>query len=119
VAMACVPQLMYFADQLPLWLVPRTRRQSIVLSGLSMVAWATALIKAMGAGRLPAFNSEQFVLAGVYLPAVVMVLARPNNGRVPSWVERVASRAPAWLKGHPTGDTGELDTNRNAVPDAL
>jgi hypothetical protein len=99
VAMACVPQLMYFADQLPLWLVPRTRRESMLLSAASLVAWTAALITATNAWRQPAFSSEVFVLAGVYLPSLWMVLSRPNEGAMPAWIERAASRAPAWLGG--------------------
>jgi len=101
VAMACVPQLMYFADQLPLWLVPDTRRESMALSAVSMVAWAAALITATNAGRMPAFSSETFVLVGVYLPTFIMVMTRPNMGRVPAWCERLALRGPAWLQGSP------------------
>jgi hypothetical protein len=78
-AMACVPQLMYFADQLPLWLVPRTRRESILLSASSILAWAAALIITTGAGRQPAFSSEYFVLLGVYLPTLIIVLRLPNE----------------------------------------
>jgi hypothetical protein len=99
VTMACVPQLLYFADQLPLWLVPRTRREAIALSGISLVAWTAALVVEMRAGRQPAFNSSLFVLAGVYLPALVMVLRRPNEGTVPNWVERVAVALPPVLRG--------------------
>jgi hypothetical protein len=101
VAMACVPQLMYFADQLPLWLVPDTRRESIALSAISMLAWAAALITATNAGRMPAFSSETFVLAGVYLPTLIMVLKRPNVGRAPKWCDQLASYGPAWLRGAP------------------
>src|SRR4029079_7018721 len=43
-AMACVPQLMYFADQLPLWLVPRTRRETMLLSALSSAAWMESMM---------------------------------------------------------------------------
>lgn len=99
VAMACVPQLMYFADQLPLWLVPRTRREAMALSAISLVAWAAALVVEMRAGRQPAFNSTPFVLAGVYLPALVMVLRRPNEGMLPGWIERMAAVLPAVLRG--------------------
>lgn len=101
VAMACVPQLMYFADQLPLWLVPRKRRESMLLSATSIAAWAAALITATNAGRQPAFSSEVFVLVGVYLPSLWMVLNRPNEGALPAWTERVASGLPAWLRGRP------------------
>jgi hypothetical protein len=101
IAMACVPQLMYFADQLPLWLIPRARRESILLSATSVAAWAAALISATNAGRQPAFNSEVLVLVGVYSPTLWMVLNRPNEGAVPAWAERVASGLPAWLGGQP------------------
>jgi hypothetical protein len=87
-AMACVPQLMYFADQLPLWLVARTRRETMVLSGVSATAWVASLLVNIQADRQPAFSSVPYVLAGVYLPALIMVLRRPNEGQVPEWVER-------------------------------
>lgn len=91
-AMACVPQLMYFADQLPLWLVARTRRETMVLSGLSGAAWIASLIINIDAGRQPAFSSVPYVLLGVYLPVLIMVLRRPNEGRVPEWLERGLAR---------------------------
>lgn len=104
IAMACVPQLMYFADQLPLWMIPRARRESMVLSAVSMLAWAAALIAATKAGRQPPFSSELFVLAGVYLPALIMVLRRPNEGDVPATIERLLVNAPRWLRGRRTGE---------------
>ena len=91
-AMACVPQLMYFADQLPLWLVPESRRESMVLSGFSALAWAVSLVTNIEAGRSPAFSSVPFVLLGVYLPALIMVLRRPNEGALPEWLERQIAR---------------------------
>jgi hypothetical protein len=39
-AMAVMPQLTLFYDQLPLWLVPTTVWRSLLLSALSWVAWA-------------------------------------------------------------------------------
>jgi len=99
VAMACVPQLMYFADQLPLWLIPQTRRESVVLSATSVIAWAGALVASIGLGRIPAFGSSLFVLAGVYLPALIMVLRRPNEGELPARLEHLSARLPAWIRG--------------------
>jgi hypothetical protein len=92
-AMACVPQLMYFADQLPLWLVPASRRETMMLSVFSTVAWFLALVVNVQAGRQPAFSSAPYVLLGVYLPALIMVLRRPNEGQVPEWLERILARA--------------------------
>jgi hypothetical protein len=101
-AMACVPQLMYFADQLPLWLVPRTRRETMVLSAVSAGAWIASLIINIQADRQPAFSSVPYVLVGVYLPAVIMVLRRPNEGQLPEWLERVLARKGA-ASGPPVG----------------
>jgi len=45
-AMSVVPQALFFYDQLPLWLVPRTLRQSLVLSlysGIAFIAWFSRL----------------------------------------------------------------------------
>lgn len=100
-AMSLVPQLMYFCDQLPLWLVPRTRRESMLLSATSLLAWMPAVIVAAREGRQPAFNSEWFVLAGVYLPALVMVLRRPNEGWLPDPIEKRIAWAPRFILGTP------------------
>jgi hypothetical protein len=94
-AMACVPQLMYFADQLPLWLVAKTRRETMVLSAMSASAWIASMIINIQAGRQPAFSSVPFVLAGVYLPVLIMVLRRPNEGPLPVWLERILAKARA------------------------
>lgn len=99
IGMACVPQLMYFADQLPLWLVASTRRESMVLSATSLVAWLFALQAFNRPGGMPAFDSDALVLLGVYLPALIMLMRRKNEGRVPAFVERVVSRWPAWIRG--------------------
>jgi hypothetical protein len=101
IALACVPQLMYFADQLPLWLIPRTRRESMLLSATSLLAWTAALVVGLRAGRQPAFSSDAFVLLGVYAPVLVMVLRRPNEGALPEWLERVTLSLPRSLRGRP------------------
>ena len=38
-AMSVIPQQLFFYDQLPLWLVPRTRQQSIALTACSQLAF--------------------------------------------------------------------------------
>jgi hypothetical protein len=102
-AMACVPQLMYFAVQLTLWLVPRTRRETMVLSAVSAGAWIASLIINIQGDRQPAFSSVPYVLVGVYLPAVIMVLRRPNEGSIPEWLERALGKMrPAIGRRHDT-----------------
>ena len=99
VAMACVPQLMYFADQLPLWLVAKTRRESTLLSATSLVAWGISLQALNRPGGMPAFESEFLVLVGVYAPTLVMVLRRRNEGSIPVFLERRIARWPKWIRG--------------------
>jgi len=38
----------------------------------------------------------------VLVPALLMVLLRPNVGQVPAWIERATARLPRWLAGTPT-----------------
>jgi hypothetical protein len=80
----------------------------MLLSAISVAAWAAALITATTAGRQPAFSSEIFVLVGVYLPSLWMVLNRPNEGAVPAWTERLALGLPAWLRGRPVARADDV-----------
>jgi hypothetical protein len=112
VAMGCVPQLLYFADQLPLWLVPQTRRESMCLSTTSLLAWTLALTLATRAGQQPAFSSNVAVLLGVYAPALLMVLRRPNEGALPDWLERGVAPLPVWLAGRPLQVEGTCGSSR-------
>ena len=98
--MACVPQLMYFADQLPLCLVAKTRRESMALSVISVAAWVIALQALNRPGGQPPFESNSLVLLGVYAPALVMVLRRDNAGPLPQFIERRIARWPAWIRGN-------------------
>lgn len=45
----------------------------------------------------PAFARGTLFCA--YLPALLIVLLRPNQGNVPGWLERRLVRAPRWLRG--------------------
>ncbi len=88
-AMAAVPQLLFFADQLPLWLIPRTRRQTTLLSGLSMIGYgAFYLSLSEGMRYVPA--AEPFVLGFIYLPALVLVFwqARDRDGSTVSEIQQ-------------------------------
>lgn len=78
-AMACVPQLLFFADQLPLLLVARTPRERrlLVASGLvAFVAWFAWTIQRPAEAYVPA--AEWFVLLGCFAPALGVVLRRPT-----------------------------------------
>jgi len=44
------------------------------------------------------------LLALVYLPALIMMFRRPNEGRAPLWLDRALARAPSWLRGNRDGN---------------
>ena len=100
-AMTLVPTSAWFYDQLFLWLVARTWKQSLVLSVCSWVAYVAVLAQApIDLTDIRAARVIQAVLAvGLYLPAAVMVWRQPNEGPVPAWLERRAAALPRWLRG--------------------
>jgi hypothetical protein len=113
-AMAMIPQNYFFYDQLPLLFVPRTERG---LLGTIVWVW---LVRALAVELVhtpslpdPAARSlalSPFVLWGIYLPCLVMLLKRPNEGPVPPWLERLLEHLPTWLRGRSRPDllgTGE------------
>ena len=72
---ACVPQLLLFADQLPLLLVARSRRELMAMTALSQVAFIT-WFALNGAGAPNVLAAIPYVLVLIYLPALVIVLRR-------------------------------------------
>ena len=101
VALACVRQNGFMYDQLPLLLIPSSAAQALLLSGISHVSHVVALWDPPGDGSVLALSAQQFpfTVVAMYLPCLVMVLMRPNEGRIPDWVERATARWPGWLKG--------------------
>jgi hypothetical protein len=95
-AMSVVPHGLYFYDELPLWIVAQTRRESMVLVLTSWLGWVGWNLTSPGP-RVP--DSSSWSVAALYLPALVMLLRRPNVGDVPPSIERVAGRLPRWLRG--------------------
>jgi hypothetical protein len=82
-ALACVPQLLLFSDQLPLMLVARTRREAaaLVLSNwVSFVFWWHRHFPHPGSP----FLAQPYVLVGWYLPALYLILRRPAQSRAPA-----------------------------------
>jgi hypothetical protein len=95
-AMTLIPHGLYFYDELPLWLIAQTRREALTLTIASWLGWFAWNATSDG----PRVTDLQpWVVASLYIPAVFMVLRRPNIGPVPAWIERVISRGPVWLRG--------------------
>jgi len=72
VAMAVVPQLTLFYDQLPLWLIPSTVWRSFALSALSWVAWAQWY--PYRASPASVALARPWVLWLIYTPALILLL---------------------------------------------
>ena len=72
---ACMPQLLLFADQLPLLLVARDKHELMAMSALSQVAFIVWFVL-NGTGTPNVLAAIPYVLALVYLPALVIVLRR-------------------------------------------
>ena len=77
-AMACTPQFPFFYDALPLWLVARTNRESLNLTWCSWAAFAGWLAVTYDWHSRDVVMPTAFpwVVALIYLPALVIVLRR-------------------------------------------
>lgn len=78
--MACVPQSGFFYDQLPLLLVARSRRETLFASACSVMAFALAFpLRAIPDLAVRSSEIMPYVIAGVYWPAVLIVLVRHES----------------------------------------
>lgn len=92
-ALSLVPQAPSFYDQLLLFVVCTTFRESLVLAASTVVlfffvGFNTPQPDYLSWGRVVGSGTVWFC----YLPALVMVLRRPNEGVVPNFVARFARR---------------------------
>ncbi len=92
-ALTCIPHVTTLYETVPLFLIPANRFQGYVLLALSFVA------AALEAWIVPEGNLVQMVtgrwpvlLVLVYVPALVMVLLRPNVGEMPEWLGELVDR---------------------------
>ena len=85
---ACVPQTWYPYNALILLAVACTYREACILSLLSSAGWLGAYYFAPGNSRLPETQLlfRNVMLAFGFLPALIVVLRRPNNGPSPVWL---------------------------------
>ena len=88
-ALALVPQTPTFYDHVFVFAVARTFRESLALTVCTFVVFFVIGFNA----PLPSFDAWGDLLARatvylIYLPALVMVLRRPNTGHVPEFLTR-------------------------------
>lgn len=95
-AMACVPHTTVAYEALPLLLVAKNWRESILLAALSLGVLISQFVLDTriymdAPGATAAFENwvrtvGTLSVALLYLPATIMVLRRPNEGQVPAWL---------------------------------
>ena len=101
--LSLVPQTMTFHDVLPVMLVAQTFRQSLSLGLLSHAAFLLArseLITETDVGVM-FHNTAPLALWLMYVPALILILKRPNVGTVASRLEQFTTRLPRWIRGTP------------------
>jgi hypothetical protein len=112
VTMACIPHTTLTYEALPLLLIPRTWKESMLLATLSL---GVLLIQVPLDIRVdpadPAFLAVftewvtavgMLLLAMIYLPATILILRRPNEGSLPPWMTLVLEQLP----GKRSAETG-------------
>lgn len=95
------PQALTFYSALPPLLAARTRMESLLLASSSTLAWfgwQWALHGRPIQQSRPVYGGN-WILWLCYVPALILVLRRPNEGAVPSIVERGVAWLPGWLRG--------------------
>jgi hypothetical protein len=87
--MTVMPSALWFYDELLIFLVPKTATEAAVLSAGSWLAWTAAMLTAAhvpGGAVFP--EAQPWIALGMFVPATVMVLRRPNEGDVSPWIDK-------------------------------
>jgi hypothetical protein len=95
VALACVPQSTVPYEGLYHLLIPASRAGLLAMTVLSYVAGFVhyrIALDATSTAQLQHRAGDALVLLS-YLPALAMVLRRPNHGAVPAWLDRAVGAA--------------------------
>jgi SAM-dependent methyltransferase len=99
---ACVPGTPGAAEALVLFAFPMTFRQCLTLALLTHAPNFLMLGARFHTFAEFADRGALYMLGFVYLPVLMAVLRRANEGSVPLWVERLARPWPDWLRGTAT-----------------
>lgn len=114
VALACVPQSTILYEGLYFLLYPRTLRGVLAMA---IASYGALWLQDRIADAAVDTASLQWAVGDVlvvffYLPALVMVLRRENDGPVPRWLDAVAARVAT--TGHRLRVTARLGKDRSA-----
>jgi hypothetical protein len=95
-AMTLIPHGLYFYDELPLFLIADSRREAMILVFTSWLGWLAWNITSPGPRIV---DTQPWVIASLYVPSLVMVIRRPNQGTAPVRIERMLRGLPLWIRG--------------------
>ncbi len=98
--LACVPQLPYWADQLPLMVIPHGRREMKMLLLVTIAGFLCWAQFGRSDPKGDIIDSiRPFSIVFTYAPALFLVMRRKNVGCLPAWLERMAAYLPVSLRG--------------------
>jgi hypothetical protein len=104
VAMTLLPQTMFYYDQLPLGLVARSHSLALRFALVSWLAPVGVILmhRTASADRATLFGwNAPVILALYYLPCLLLILRRPNEGELPTWAQKATVWLPRSLRGEP------------------
>ncbi len=100
---ALVPQTFIYYEVLYVFAAASTRLEVITLALASHASYLIGLTRPLPPDLVGVMQKEgPLIIVCLYLPALLMLLRRPNEGPVSAWMERFARRLPEWLRGCPS-----------------
>jgi len=98
--MACAPQNLGWYDQVPLSIIPGTFRQVLIFSLLSYVPLFLVPFVRDPASTAHSYEIlSRMVICACYIPCLIVVLMRPNEGEVPTIIDRWTTRLTRVIRG--------------------
>jgi hypothetical protein len=87
--MSLIPHGLFFYDDVVLWLTARTSREALTLTWCSWAGWAGWMVFNLDreTGTIDLRAMAPWIVALIYLPALVLVLRRPNSTHVATAVD--------------------------------
>jgi hypothetical protein len=101
VALAVIPHTTLPYELVPLFLIPRGWKECASLVVLSYLLWWLVRWQAPTDFYSTVMAYTKAAVPTIYLPCTLMVLRRPNEGRLPTWLEARLLRWPPWIRGIP------------------
>ena len=102
---ACVPGTPSIAEALVLFAFPMTFRQCLYLALLTHIPNFLMIGGHFDSFKAFTDRAGVLILLFVYIPVLVAVLLRPNQGAVPLAIERFVRRWPQWIRGERDGSS--------------